>query len=61
LRLWSINWRHGAEVSETPDGHVIQGVLRFRRRDLDAHGDQRIAMAMAVLALFAKSLLLFEM
>ncbi len=41
----------GAEVEEKPDGAVIRGVASLQGDvDVDAHGDHRIAMAMAVAA-----------
>ncbi|MDD4735058.1 MAG: 3-phosphoshikimate 1-carboxyvinyltransferase [Kiritimatiellae bacterium] len=45
----------GVQVSETTDGMVIQGGTPIRGGvELDAHGDHRIAMSMAVMALFAE-------
>ncbi len=43
----------GVEVSETPDGMVIQGRQRFRGARVDSFGDHRIAMAFAIAALTA--------
>ncbi|MDQ6992928.1 MAG: 3-phosphoshikimate 1-carboxyvinyltransferase [Mariprofundus sp.] len=41
----------GAQIDEQPDGAVIDGVGCLRGNvDVDAHGDHRIAMAMAVAA-----------
>ena len=41
----------GAEIEEKTDGAVIQGLSVLRGdADVDAHGDHRIAMAMAVAA-----------
>jgi len=41
----------GAEIEEKTDGAVIQGLSSLRGdADVDAHGDHRIAMAMAVAA-----------
>ncbi|TLS66528.1 3-phosphoshikimate 1-carboxyvinyltransferase [Mariprofundus erugo] len=41
----------GADVEEKPDGAVIRGQSMLRGNvDVDAHGDHRIAMAMAVAA-----------
>lgn len=45
----------GAQVTETPDGMVIEGGATVRGGvELDAHGDHRIAMSMAIMALFAE-------
>jgi len=41
----------GANMQEKPDGAVIRGISRLKGNiDVDAHGDHRIAMAMAVAA-----------
>jgi len=41
----------GADIEETPDGARIRGVARLQGGvEVDAHGDHRIAMAMAVAA-----------
>ena len=40
----------GAEVVETPDGAVIRGGRPLRGAEVDAHGDHRVAMAIAVAA-----------
>ncbi|MFQ5519564.1 MAG: 3-phosphoshikimate 1-carboxyvinyltransferase, partial [Mariprofundus sp.] len=41
----------GADFEERPDGAVIRGLSSLRgNADVDAHGDHRIAMAMAVAA-----------
>ena len=40
----------GAEVIETPDGAVIRGGRPLRGAEVDAHGDHRVAMAIAVAA-----------
>jgi len=41
----------GADMQEKPDGTVIHGLTRLKGDiDVDAHGDHRIAMAMAVAA-----------
>ena len=45
----------GADVSETADGMIIRGGTPILGgAELDAHGDHRIAMSMAVLALFSE-------
>lgn len=46
--------RMGARVEELPDGLRIQGVERLRGALVDAQGDHRIAMALAVAALAAE-------
>ncbi|WP_167631419.1 3-phosphoshikimate 1-carboxyvinyltransferase [Mariprofundus ferrooxydans] len=41
----------GSDIDEQPDGAVIRGITNLRGDvDVDAHGDHRIAMAMAVAA-----------
>jgi len=46
----------GADIEEKPDGAVIQGLASLTGdADVDAHGDHRIAMAMAVAAQRAKA------
>jgi 3-phosphoshikimate 1-carboxyvinyltransferase len=45
--------RLGADIRERPDGFVVRGPTRLRGRPVDAHGDHRIAMALAVAALVA--------
>ena len=41
----------GAEIEEKPEGAIIQGIKQFKGGvTVDAHGDHRIAMAMAVAA-----------
>jgi 3-phosphoshikimate 1-carboxyvinyltransferase len=49
----------GVEVRETPDGAVISGG-RVRGGRVDSHGDHRIAMSMAVLALVADDEILID-
>jgi 3-phosphoshikimate 1-carboxyvinyltransferase len=44
----------GVEVEERPDGITVRGGCPLRASDgLKSHGDHRIAMALAVLSLFA--------
>jgi 3-phosphoshikimate 1-carboxyvinyltransferase len=45
--------RLGARIEEEPDGMIVAGPTRLRGAAVDAHGDHRIAMALAVLALVA--------
>jgi len=45
----------GAQVQELPDGLVIRGGARLKGGRLESHGDHRMAMALAVAALFAES------
>lgn len=45
--------RFGAGVEERPDGFSIEGVFPLRGADVDAAGDHRVAMALAVAALAA--------
>jgi len=49
----------GVELRETPDGAVISGG-RVRGGRVDSHGDHRIAMSMAVLALVAEEEVLID-
>jgi len=46
--------RMGAAVEERPDGFVVDGGHRLRGAAVRAHGDHRIAMALAVAALAAE-------
>jgi 3-phosphoshikimate 1-carboxyvinyltransferase len=46
--------RLGAEVEERPDGFVLRGGRRLQGAAVRAHGDHRIAMALAVAALAAE-------
>jgi len=44
----------GVDVEEKPAGMIVRGASRIRGgTEVDSHGDHRIAMALAVLALFA--------
>ena len=45
--------RLGADITERPDGFVIRGPSRLHGGVVSAHGDHRIAMAMAVAGLIA--------
>ena len=46
----------GVRVDEKPDGMVVEGTRRIRGGgDVDSYGDHRVAMCMAILALFADS------
>ena len=45
--------RMGADIEGTPDGFVVRGPARLRGASVDAAGDHRIAMALAVAALTA--------
>ncbi|HLW17277.1 MAG TPA: 3-phosphoshikimate 1-carboxyvinyltransferase [Actinomycetota bacterium] len=45
--------RMGAEISSRPDGFVVRGPTPLRGAEVDAAGDHRIAMALAVAALTA--------
>lgn len=45
--------RLGARIEEHPDGVTVEGPTRLRAAVVDAHGDHRIAMAVAVAALVA--------
>ncbi len=44
----------GAAIEELPDGFRVEGPVALRGARLDSHGDHRIAMALAVAALFAE-------
>jgi 3-phosphoshikimate 1-carboxyvinyltransferase len=44
----------GVEVDETPDGMIIHGGAEITGAKVESFGDHRIAMACAILALFAK-------
>lgn len=44
----------GVEVEEIPDGWIIQGHSDLKGATVESFGDHRIAMACAILALFAK-------
>ena len=44
----------GATVKETPGGLLISGPCNLSGGSVDSHGDHRIAMALAVAALFAR-------
>ncbi len=46
--------RLGAVVKEFPEGLVIEGGARLRGAACSSHGDHRIAMALAVAALFSE-------
>lgn len=46
--------RMGAEIEERPDGLCVRGGRRLRGAPVRAHGDHRIAMALAVAALQAE-------
>ena len=45
--------RMGADIEARPDGFVVKGPTRLRGATVDAHGDHRLAMALAVAALVA--------
>ena len=45
--------RMGASISARPDGFVVRGPTRLHGAEVDAAGDHRIAMALAVAALTA--------
>ena len=47
--------RMGARIEELPDGVRVSGPTRLRPAPVDAHGDHRIAMALAIAALVADS------
>jgi len=47
--------RMGARVEEFPDGVRIEGPTRLRPATIDAFGDHRVAMALAVAGLNAQS------
>ncbi len=44
----------GARIETTPDGFVVEGPTRLRGAGVDGLGDHRVAMALAVAALFAE-------
>ncbi len=46
--------RLGARVQERPDGLTVEGGAPLRGAAVSAHGDHRIAMALAVAALGAE-------
>jgi 3-phosphoshikimate 1-carboxyvinyltransferase len=46
--------KQGVEVQETPDGFVLEGRETLRGGQVEAHGDHRLAMAMAVAGLAAQ-------
>jgi 3-phosphoshikimate 1-carboxyvinyltransferase len=46
--------RLGADVEVLPDGLVVRGPARLRGATVDAHGDHRVAMALAVAGLAAE-------
>ncbi len=46
--------RLGADIHERPDGFTIHGPCRLRGAEVDAGGDHRLAMALAVAALSAE-------
>jgi 3-phosphoshikimate 1-carboxyvinyltransferase len=46
--------RLGADVEMLPDGLVVSGPARLRATTVDAHGDHRVAMALAVAGLAAE-------
>ncbi len=46
--------RMGAQIEETPDGMVIQGVSKLRGAQCQTYGDHRLAMAMAVAGICAE-------
>jgi 3-phosphoshikimate 1-carboxyvinyltransferase len=43
----------GAQLEERPDGFVVRGPTRLRGARVDAHGDHRLAMMLAVAGLIA--------
>ena len=45
----------GALIQEQPDGLIIQGRAKLAGASFDSHNDHRIAMALAIAALFADS------
>ena len=45
--------RMGANITARPDGFVVEGPTRLRGAEVDAAGDHRIAMALAIAALTA--------
>ncbi len=44
----------GADITETADGFAVRGPVKLRGARVQAHGDHRIAMALAVAALAAE-------
>ncbi|MDI7278262.1 MAG: 3-phosphoshikimate 1-carboxyvinyltransferase, partial [Anaerolineae bacterium] len=44
----------GARVEALPDGFLVEGPTRLRGAHVDAHGDHRMAMALAVAGLVAE-------
>jgi 3-phosphoshikimate 1-carboxyvinyltransferase len=44
----------GADIEALPDGFVVQGPTRLAGAALDAHGDHRIGMALAIAASVAE-------
>lgn len=44
----------GAEVETTPDGLIVRGPTRLQGAEVDARGDHRLAMALAVAGLVAE-------
>jgi 3-phosphoshikimate 1-carboxyvinyltransferase len=52
----------GADIRETPDGLIIQGTggAKLRGGDVQAHGDHRIAMALAVAAIGCETPVVIE-
>jgi len=45
----------GAKIAEFPDGLIIQGGAKLSGASLLSHGDHRIAMSLAIAALFAQN------
>ncbi|MGQ9553240.1 MAG: 3-phosphoshikimate 1-carboxyvinyltransferase [Anaerolineae bacterium] len=43
----------GARIEELPDGYIVEGPTRLQGAMVQAHGDHRLAMALAVAALIA--------
>jgi 3-phosphoshikimate 1-carboxyvinyltransferase len=46
--------RMGADVTALPDGLVVRGPTKLRGAAVEAHGDHRVAMALAVAGLAAE-------
>ncbi len=46
--------RLGADITETPDGFIVQGPTPLRGARCQSHGDHRIAMMLAVAGLIAE-------
>ena len=44
----------GAKVEQMPDGMAVTGPVQLRGAEVDAHGDHRVAMALAVAAMAAE-------